>query len=722
MGGRKIRPKKNPTAGGPTHGTSGRRPRPQIFFKHETRGEGTKAPKCCGNTFGYTYPATSDSPVETSAEVDVPIYSYHPAISGDPELGLGFQREEGDDFGSAEVSHLGLGFVEKEGEEEEEEEEEEVEEVEAMQEDKGGEKEEMRQRESDPVVGEKEELMQKELDQLMTPEVKKGGKSEGFLSIGGYRVYTEDASSPEEDMYDDDDVSDDDEDDDEDELKPSDDEEELSPSDNDDDDDDEEEEEEEEDDDDDDDESEIDDEIVRDYMEGIGGADEFLSGLSKKQLKELESQSASDKSETHSESESDEDGFLKREKIGGVKLMKASEVYGMKEKKWKGKEKAKVAFNSARIELLTLDNIVELKDCRVISKRRKSAPSQLSRSWPGPDDGRRNRKKYGSAPGEKKKHRKELIADKRRQRMLNRGVDLEQINTKLRQMVIDKVDMYAFNPMHSRDCSQVQRLASIYGFKNGSQGFGKKRFVMVSRTTRTCLPSPVDQVRLDKLLGVNHDDGDFAIVDVKNKTKSCRPTKGSLAERPKSNKSSGRKNTSGKQKAGKTTFAEKPVAFVSSGTMLGDSITKKIVMETVVDSKETTVVVEKVGEFEMHTTGFGSKMMAKMGFIEGHGLGKDGQGMIQPIEPVQRPKSLGLGVEFESGEVNGSKVVQSNPKVVRYREKQIGGFEKHTKGFGSKMMEKMGFVPGSGLGRDGQGIIDPLMAVRRPKSLGLGAY
>lgn len=224
---------------------------------------------------------------------------------------------------------------------------------------------------------------------------------------------------------------------------------------------------------------------------------------------------------------------------------------------------------------------------------------------------------------------------------------------------------------------------------------------------------------------MNLDDGDFAVVDVNNKNIPHGTRKGSFSDRPKSDKLSGRKNTSGQQKAAKTSFAEKPVAFISSGTMLGDSITKKVVMETIVESKETTIVVEKVGAFEMHTTGFGSKMMAKMGFIEGRGLGKNGQGMVRPIEPVQRPKSLGLGVEFESSEVT-TKVVPSTPKVVcsslkSHHSKRIGGFEKHTKGFGSKMMEKMGFVPGSGLGKDGQGIIDPLMAVRRPKSLGLGA-
>lgn len=36
-------------------------------------------------------------------------------------------------------------------------------------------------------------------------------------------------------------------------------------------------------------------------------------------------------------------------------------------------------------------------------------------------------------------------------------------------------------------------------------------------------------------------------------------------------------------------------------------------------------------------------------------------------------------------------------------------------------MARMGFVPGTGLGRDAQGIVTPLTAVRRPKVRGLGS-
>lgn len=49
------------------------------------------------------------------------------------------------------------------------------------------------------------------------------------------------------------------------------------------------------------------------------------------------------------------------------------------------------------------------------------------------------------------------------------------------------------------------------------------------------------------------------------------------------------------------------------------------------------------GAFEAHTLGVGSRLMAKMGFTPGSGLGVNSQGITQAPEIEERPKRLGLG-------------------------------------------------------------------------------
>jgi len=39
---------------------------------------------------------------------------------------------------------------------------------------------------------------------------------------------------------------------------------------------------------------------------------------------------------------------------------------------------------------------------------------------------------------------------------------------------------------------------------------------------------------------------------------------------------------------------------------------------------------------------------------------------------------------------------------------------------GNRMLQSMGWTPGTGLGPDGKGIAEPIRAIQRPKGLGLG--
>ncbi|KAF8036750.1 hypothetical protein BT93_C2459 [Corymbia citriodora subsp. variegata] len=530
-------------------------------------------------------------------------------------------------------------------------------------------------------------------------------KNAGFVSIGGLKLYTEDISDEED--GEDDVVEYSDEEDSESESaeqdgatdsSESDDSEDMSDSG-----------------------SDVDDDIAQDYLEGIGGSDSLLDA---KYLLQKVSSSSDDSDDSSS---SDLDGTLK--KLGGIALQDASTEYGM-QRKCQSKDQGHGNVRDNRSS--AVDDFILVKDVRTLSaKKNRGTRVPQSQSLQSQKSTRSRR-----FPGEKKKHRKELIASKRRDRMIRRGVDLERINKKLEQIVLYRVEIHSFQPMHSRDCSQVQRLARIYRLRSSSQGSGKKRFVTVVRTPQTCMPSSTDKLILEKLIGPVDDDADFSVIDAPHAKMTSggrnqvRPQEAKKSSRSKSLKNSA--NRSG----GKVSLASQPVSFVSSGVM--PSETTEVSPVNLAGASEngeehvTLVTSESFGAFEVHTRGFGSKMMAKMGFIEGQGLGKGGTGLAEPIEVIKRPKSLGLGMSFpepgEEPERNRESESQSTKSKqsgrggsVRRTPQSIGAFERHTKGFGSKMMAKMGFVEGMGLGRDSQGIVNPLAAVRLPKSRGLGA-
>ncbi|ETE71201.1 Tuftelin-interacting protein 11, partial [Ophiophagus hannah] len=52
----------------------------------------------------------------------------------------------------------------------------------------------------------------------------------------------------------------------------------------------------------------------------------------------------------------------------------------------------------------------------------------------------------------------------------------------------------------------------------------------------------------------------------------------------------------------------------------------------------------------------------------------------------------------------------------------FGSWERHTKGIGQKLLQKMGYVPGRGLGKNAQGIINPIEAKQRKGKAAIGAY
>ncbi|KAK1420951.1 hypothetical protein QVD17_22940 [Tagetes erecta] len=530
----------------------------------------------------------------------------------------------------------------------------------------------------------------------------------GLLSIGGMKFYTHDISDDENGTDDDDEENEVEEEDADDDEESSDSEDSCNSSDSDgaynsy---------------------SDIDDEIAKDYFEGIGGSykvanvDQLIGQI----LDSSDDEEVDIRDGRYNE-------MLKR--VSGIALQDASREYGLKKPRPKNKSRARPSkFGAATDDWPASDDLMPVKNSRSRYGKKKHV-AKLPQSWPSKAEKSKNFKKFS---GEKKRLRQDMTASKRREHTKSRGVDLEKINFKLEQMVKHKGDMMSFQLMHSRDCSQVQRLAAIYRLQSGSQGSGRKRFVTVTRTHHTCMPSSSDRFRLEKLLGINDEANDMRV----GKKPSNRVKNATLSPLdPKSAKSndSSKKKRRDKDKTG--SYAAQPVSFISSGNMVTEPETTTVVdHQNISNNNKPVANSSNYGAFEMHTTGFGSRMMAKMGYVDGSGLGKDGRGISEPIEAIQRPKSLGLGAQIPdtTPPVNVTPLPPQKPNRVvgqcsrgsesrgRSGNVHFGSFEKHTKGFGSKMMAKMGFVEGMGLGRDSQGIVQPLVASRLPKSRGLGA-
>ncbi|KAK6632406.1 hypothetical protein RUM44_007448 [Polyplax serrata] len=86
----------------------------------------------------------------------------------------------------------------------------------------------------------------------------------------------------------------------------------------------------------------------------------------------------------------------------------------------------------------------------------------------------------------------------------------------------------------------------------------------------------------------------------------------------------------------------------------------------------------RLGEWEKFTKGFGSKMMEKMGYIHGSGLGKNGLGRVEPVPAVILPpgKSLDHCMLLKQNAGNDADLFKAERKLKRLQKKHEAKLKK----------------------------------------------
>ncbi|KAE8077554.1 hypothetical protein FH972_016110 [Carpinus fangiana] len=176
----------------------------------------------------------------------------------------------------------------------------------------------------------------------------------------------------------------------------------------------------------------------------------------------------------------------------------------------------------------------------------------------------------------------------------------------------------------------------------------------------------------------------------------------------------------------------KPVSFISTGTVMP---TQEIDQNSKQENQKEDDYVNDEGNpglglgFGSSTSGSGIGFNSSSngvqlernakGNINGGDENDDGEEKFLPTAFGRKIKEGAMRRERERAEktrLDKGKRVKEQGFV---GETDVGVFEKHTKGIGMKLLEKMGYK-GGGLGKNAQGIVTPIEAKLRPKNMGMG--
>ncbi|GMI64975.1 NTC-Related protein 1, SPLICEOSOMAL TIMEKEEPER LOCUS1, NTR1 [Hibiscus trionum] len=170
---------------------------------------------------------------------------------------------------------------------------------------------------------------------------------------------------------------------------------------------------------------------------------------------------------------------------------------------------------------------------------------------------------------------------------------------------------------------------------------------------------------------------------------------------------------------GKKADLTKPVNFVSTGTVMPkQEIDKNAEVEndkSVPDENEND---SRPGLGSGVGLGFSGNDTLRKSDVNVGG-DKDDDSSFLPTALGRKIKEGAQRREKERERLKMEKKSLGGRREVGVGSGDVGSFEKHTKGIGMKLLEKMGYK-GGGLGKNEQGIVAPIEAKLRPKNMGMG--
>lgn len=116
--------------------------------------------------------------------------------------------------------------------------------------------------------------------------------------------------------------------------------------------------------------------------------------------------------------------------------------------------------------------------------------------------------------------------------------------------------------------------------------------------------------------------------------------------------------------------------------------------------------------------------MEDLGFISAGVKGVKEPEDDAPTDEELEPEGGGKDDDVEEGKIGSGKMTRAQKAhaMLMKADKNLGAWQKNTKGIGEKLLLKMGYIPGKGLGKKNQGIVRPVEATKRRGKGAIGAH